>query len=370
MQLSEQIHKHRKAMGLTQEQLASELGVTPQAISNWERGGYPDICMLPIIASFFKITVDELLGNVVKKMNHEMQELWTEVNAASGKERIQKLILFRRKYPDDIGPMWDFIVTVSSLSEEEIKEYLPLMRELCTRILHETDDPNVRNIAIYHMCLSVPKDEREEWIGLLPGHFPPPREMIRKNLYINDGDYINAAVQNDILAVTELEKYFSNRVPDEMGAERKIKQSKHYCGIIQSLADDGGIPEAWISQYAYEKLVLSAALCASGRKEEVWKYFDEAIGMFYSWFKIPEDKLLCTGVGEIKVSKNHRYIHYSDKDGNEKTVPIVRFSSDFADVTIKWLISVLTSSRWKWFDSIRGEDHFVKTVQDLNSFEV
>ena len=59
MQLSSQIHKYRKAAHLTQEQLASELGVTPQSVSNWERGGAPDIAMLPVIANYFKISIDE-----------------------------------------------------------------------------------------------------------------------------------------------------------------------------------------------------------------------------------------------------------------------------------------------------------------------
>ena len=53
----------RRSKDLTQEEVASHLGISFQAISKWERGeGYPDITMLPILANYFHVTVDELIG--------------------------------------------------------------------------------------------------------------------------------------------------------------------------------------------------------------------------------------------------------------------------------------------------------------------
>ena len=61
--LGENIKRLRLEKGLTQETLSEFLGVTSQSVSNWERGeSYPDITMLPEIAGFFKVSVDELLG--------------------------------------------------------------------------------------------------------------------------------------------------------------------------------------------------------------------------------------------------------------------------------------------------------------------
>lgn len=61
-QIGRQIAENRRVKGLTQEQLAEEFGVSPQAVSKWENGAScPDILILPQLADFFGITVDELL---------------------------------------------------------------------------------------------------------------------------------------------------------------------------------------------------------------------------------------------------------------------------------------------------------------------
>jgi len=53
----------RKAHKITQAQLAEYLSVQPQTISRWEaEGGIPDVTLLPQIALFFGITLDELFG--------------------------------------------------------------------------------------------------------------------------------------------------------------------------------------------------------------------------------------------------------------------------------------------------------------------
>lgn len=53
----------RKKQGLTQQDLASAIGVTFQTVSKWENGvTMPDVAMLPLLAEYFQITVDELLG--------------------------------------------------------------------------------------------------------------------------------------------------------------------------------------------------------------------------------------------------------------------------------------------------------------------
>ena len=64
--LNENIAFFRKKRGITQEELANALGVTNQAVSKWESGKCaPDIQLLPDIAEYFNISIDELFGRSV-----------------------------------------------------------------------------------------------------------------------------------------------------------------------------------------------------------------------------------------------------------------------------------------------------------------
>ncbi|MCL1883334.1 MAG: helix-turn-helix transcriptional regulator [Defluviitaleaceae bacterium] len=59
----EKFKQLRKTHDLTQDQVAEVFNVSPQSVSRWETGAnFPDIELLPHIANFFKVTVDELLG--------------------------------------------------------------------------------------------------------------------------------------------------------------------------------------------------------------------------------------------------------------------------------------------------------------------
>ena len=61
MSIGTKIKQLRVKSGLTQEQLANKIGVTPQSISKWEtEATMPDITMLPLISTEFGITIDEL----------------------------------------------------------------------------------------------------------------------------------------------------------------------------------------------------------------------------------------------------------------------------------------------------------------------
>ncbi len=63
LNLGNKIRELRRRDGRTQDNLAEALGVTAQAVSRWESGGsYPDMEMIPAIANYFHVSIDELFG--------------------------------------------------------------------------------------------------------------------------------------------------------------------------------------------------------------------------------------------------------------------------------------------------------------------
>ena len=104
--LGKNLKKLRVQKNLTQEKLAEFLGVSFQTISKWERGeSYPDITMLPVIASLFGVTTDELLGlNTAARKEktdwykREYSRLWSERK----QEEVKALMLEATKeFPSD-----------------------------------------------------------------------------------------------------------------------------------------------------------------------------------------------------------------------------------------------------------------------------
>ena len=67
LNIAENIIRLRHERKITQKELADFIGVTKASVSKWESGrSIPDVLLLPQIAAFFDVTVDELMGYEVK----------------------------------------------------------------------------------------------------------------------------------------------------------------------------------------------------------------------------------------------------------------------------------------------------------------
>lgn len=73
--LGSKILECRQNRGMTQEELAGRIGVTPQALSKWERGqSLPDVTLLADLCSILGCSADYLLGTMTEKITENDDE--------------------------------------------------------------------------------------------------------------------------------------------------------------------------------------------------------------------------------------------------------------------------------------------------------
>lgn len=71
MEFSNQIKEQRKKLGFTQEEIAKQLYITRQTVSNWEQGkSYPDLNMLVKISDVYKMSIDSMLKEDTHLQTH------------------------------------------------------------------------------------------------------------------------------------------------------------------------------------------------------------------------------------------------------------------------------------------------------------
>ncbi|MDE6767903.1 MAG: helix-turn-helix domain-containing protein [Eubacterium sp.] len=149
---SENLKKFRIESKLTQEALANQLGVSFQAVSKWERGdSYPDITMLPVIASFFKVSVDDLLGVNRAENETEIAKLIEDydnlTDAILKKEILDRLI---EKAPNDFRIL---LREMSYLIHFESKtEILPRVHSIYENIRQNCTSDKIRLSAKRHIA--------------------------------------------------------------------------------------------------------------------------------------------------------------------------------------------------------------------------
>ena len=86
------IKELREKNKLTQLQLAEKLGVSDKTISKWETGQtMPDVALLPLIASFYGVTLDELMGYEPMLTNQQIQAIYERFTSRFASESFDSI---------------------------------------------------------------------------------------------------------------------------------------------------------------------------------------------------------------------------------------------------------------------------------------
>ena len=105
MNIGNKIRELRKQRGITQEQLAESIGISFQAVSKWENNiALPDITLVPVLASYFGVSMDELFDFNLKEIEHAVRIItekayqYRESDPAESRRILEEGL---KKYPEN-----------------------------------------------------------------------------------------------------------------------------------------------------------------------------------------------------------------------------------------------------------------------------
>lgn len=158
LRLSENIAFMRKKAGITQDELATFLGVTKASVSKWETGqSMPDILLLPELATYFDVSVDELLGYEPQLSKEQIQKLYIELSECFAsipfEEAFTKSEVLVKKYYScyrfllQMGVLWLNHYMMAEEKERQL-EILGKIQKLCEHITEHCRETEICSDAI------------------------------------------------------------------------------------------------------------------------------------------------------------------------------------------------------------------------------
>ena len=184
------IKKLRAENNITQDTLANALGVTPQAISRWEsESGYPDIELLPMLADFFSVSTDELLGYKLSEREAELARIKKEIDRLGEVGTIEERLAFARnansKYPADYEIKYNLAVCLYHIwDNNHDPDLLHEMENLCSSVIAECRDEDIRYDAIY-LLIQVYRKTKQSEKALEVANMLTPMKYCRENALVS-----------------------------------------------------------------------------------------------------------------------------------------------------------------------------------------
>ena len=223
--ISENIVRLRRERKLTQEQLADFVGVTKASVSKWETGqSMPDILLLPRLAAYFDVTVDELIGYQPQLSKEQIMKLYQEFAAEFAREPFGKVMEKTRAFVKKYYSCYPFLFYICVLwlnhhmlaEGEEREKVLDSLGELCEHIKKNCGDRDICNDVIVLQAIAfLQRGRAQEVIDVLE-NFSKPYKPIQQSgailtqAYLMRGDmekaesFAQAGMYSDILSLVQM----------------------------------------------------------------------------------------------------------------------------------------------------------------------
>ena len=201
MPMNQIIQARRRALGLTQEQVAERLGVTAPAVNKWEKGtNFPDVTLLPALARLLETDLNELFcfrenpgPEEIARFSQELAELTRREGAEAGFARAQREL---RVFPNCSALRCQCAVLLEGLLLLEGRspdappfgDALRAWYEACA----DCADEEVRSRAQYmlagHRLRAGDASGAQEMLDRLPERVHADGRLMQAELYIRRGE--------------------------------------------------------------------------------------------------------------------------------------------------------------------------------------
>ena len=221
MSIGTTIKRLRRERDMTQEQLADYLGITANAVSQWECDRTaPDISQLPLLVRIFNVSADELLGINLADKEHEIEELHDKIYELAQIGRFREAFELSRsahkQYPDSYDLMYAYashfcyVVHDDFYSADEKEIFRTECMKLLENIAGNCSEEYLRQHARSNLCWMY-RDcgqlEKAEAIVEQAPILSNSREFLKTGLY---GGNQGIAVTRHLLFI--LIEHLSNRM--------------------------------------------------------------------------------------------------------------------------------------------------------------
>lgn len=271
------ILKLRRKKGITQEVLADFIGVTKTSVSKWENGAtLPDIQILPLLASYFEVTVDELIGYVPmlgkEQIRFHYQRLAEAFAARPFGEVLSECDEMIRKYYSCYPFLQQMVVLLinhqSAADTEQNREAAVKMSfDLCGHILADCQEPMIcKNVVNLKGMLNLMQGRADlvlEEIGedALRAEGMEDAGMLLATAYLMAGDQVQArraaqiGMYRSLMGIVEYGTFLLGIEKEVTGNGREVLRRMD--GIMESFALEGLSPNA-VGKYEYQAAVYLA----------------------------------------------------------------------------------------------------------------
>jgi transcriptional regulator with XRE-family HTH domain len=287
---SEKFKQLRKNSDLTQEQTAEIFHVSPQSVSRWETGvNYPDIELLPHIAGFFKVTVDELLGTEAIKSEEKIAKYTKDIRNLLNSGKLDDAIATARKavkeYPLNTVLHYHFVQAMSAACSEQTPGYEENTKKLKGEIIAVSE--RIINLSDYKSSLSHRvqlirqyakwgmKEEAKKVLDTLPSEIWDTQEPWLG--LVMDGEKWRENQQHRIIRAKYLLEYLIREYITQ--ADLDISQKLEYKKIkmrIEMLIDTISGEKIEPIGLAFEHIGIAELYCKKGDIENALDYVEKA----------------------------------------------------------------------------------------------